>query len=123
MAGMVLVPWYATGFRADRFEKALARLAPVAFRYGATKYEVYRSAEDRYRFRHYTYFERKADFERFWYGPEMVQFRADYSSWYQVPLVYEWYEVVAADAIGDGNGNGGAETAPEPEPAPAGDIA
>ena len=110
--GIVLLPWYATGLRADRLEPALARIAAVALRYGATKYELYRSQDDRYRFRHYTYFNSKKDFERYWYGPEMVQFRADYSSWYQVPIVYEWFELVASDELANGNGE------PEPEPVP-----
>ena len=33
--GTVIIPWYATGFRADAFEAALNEIAPVALRYGA----------------------------------------------------------------------------------------
>ena len=36
MAGSVIIPWYATGFRADSFEEALNEAAAVALRYGAT---------------------------------------------------------------------------------------
>ncbi len=115
--GVAMLPWYATGFRAERFEPALARIAAVALRYGATKYTLFRSQDDRYRFRHYTYFNNKQDFDRYWYGPEMVQFRADYSSWYQVPIVYEWYDHVVTDEVS--NGNGEEELAPEPGPEPA----
>ena len=46
----VIVPWYATGFRGDAFEEALNEVAPLALRYGATSYAVYRSRDDRYRF-------------------------------------------------------------------------
>jgi hypothetical protein len=36
VAGLIHIPWYATLFRGDRFEQALAEIAPVAMRYGAT---------------------------------------------------------------------------------------
>ena len=42
MSGVVIVPWYATGFRADAFEVALNEVAAVAMRYGAESYHVYR---------------------------------------------------------------------------------
>ncbi len=32
MAGTVIVPWYATGFRANDFESALGKIAAVALR-------------------------------------------------------------------------------------------
>src|SRR5256886_15979273 len=50
MAGTVILPWYATGFRADAFQQALNRVAAVALRYGATSYAVYRARDDRYKF-------------------------------------------------------------------------
>ena len=43
MAGTVIVPWYATGFRSDQFELDLAEVAATALRYGASSYAVYRS--------------------------------------------------------------------------------
>ena len=48
MAGVVHIPWYATGFRGDSLEAELQRVAPLATRYGATSYDVYRSRDDRY---------------------------------------------------------------------------
>ena len=99
MAGVVKVPWYATGFRADRLADALAEIAAVALRYGALRYDVHRSTEDRYRFMQSAVFEEKIDWERYWYGPEMSEFRTRYASWYQVPIVYEWHQVVAEGAV------------------------
>jgi len=99
MAGVVKVPWYATGFRADRLADALAEVAAVSLRYGALRYDVHRSTEDRYRFWQSAVFEEKLDWERYWYGPEMIEFRRRYSAWFQVPIVYEWYEVVAEGAV------------------------
>ena len=36
MAGTVIVPWYATGFRGNAFEAALNEVAAAALRYGAS---------------------------------------------------------------------------------------
>ena len=93
-AGVVQIPWYATLFRAERFAAALEQIAPVAMRYGATDYRVYRSRDDRYRFIQMATFEDKLDFERYWYGDDFSAWRADYSSWYQVPIVYSWSDLV-----------------------------
>ena len=46
MAVVFTVPWYATGFRGDQFEAALQEIAPVALRYGATDWTIYRYNDD-----------------------------------------------------------------------------
>ena len=106
MAGIVNIPWYATILRGDRLAAALEQIAPVALRYGALDWEVRRSSEDRYRFSHTATFEDHDDFYRYWDGPEFQAWRARHSGWYQVPILYEWYErlghgelEVAAEAL------------------------
>jgi hypothetical protein len=94
-AGSVHIPWYATLFRGDQLEAALGEIAPVALRYGATNYHVYRSRDDRYKFLHAVDFSSKPDWERYWNGPEFIDWRAQYTSWYQVPVLYVWNDVVA----------------------------
>jgi hypothetical protein len=113
MAGMVIVPWYATGFRADDFEQALNELAASALRYRATSYAVYRARDDRYKFQQLAWFGDQLDWERYWQGDEMVYFRASHSGWYQVPVLYGWWDltthgaVAAEPAVGaNGHGNG-----------------
>jgi len=102
MAGVVNIPWYATVFRGDKFEVALQEIAPIAMRYGATDFEVLRSNDDRYRFWQFAYFEEKMDFERYWYGQEFNDWRADYTSWYTVPVLYTWFDRVVAGSL-EGN--------------------
>ena len=97
--GVVHIPWYATGFRGDAFEEALNEIAPVALRYGATEYWVFRRGDDRYMFQTYFLFEDHHDFEQYWYGPEFQDWRARYSSWYQVPVVYTVAHEIASGAI------------------------
>ena len=117
MVGTVIVPWYATGFRGERFEAALNDIAAVALRYGAHSYAVYRARDDRYKFQQLASFAEHIDWERYWEGPEMTDFRVLHSSWYQVPVLYGWWDQTAGGAIaedsvtlasanGHGNGNG-----------------
>jgi hypothetical protein len=95
MAGSVHVPWYATGLRADMLAEALAEIAPIALRYGATSYHVYRFRDDRYKFLQVATFGSKHEWEQYWYGPEFTRWRAVNSSYYQVPVVYGWADNVA----------------------------
>ena len=98
-AGVVHIHCYATVFRCDKLEAALAEIAPVALRYGASQFLVYRNRDDMYKFLQTATFESKADFEAYWYGPEFNDFRAIYSSYYQVPVLYSWADLVAQGAV------------------------
>jgi hypothetical protein len=94
MAGVVHIPWYATVWRGDRMEEALGQIAPLALRYGATEYAVHRSRDDPYKLLQMSWFESKLDWQRYWDGPEFIAWRADYSSFYQVPVLYVWHDLV-----------------------------
>ena len=98
-AGVVFIPWYATGFRAEGLEAALAEVAPVAMRYGATNYALYRSQDDRYKFLQTASFASKTDFQRYWYGEEFSHFRAEHVGWYQVPVLYYFNDLVTAGSL------------------------
>jgi hypothetical protein len=82
------IPWYATGFRSDGFAAALNEIAPVALRYGASDWTVYRANDDMYKFSQFATFENSTQYTLYWNGPEFQAFRADYSGWYQVPVLY-----------------------------------
>jgi hypothetical protein len=111
VAGTVIVPWYATGFRADAFERELEPVAAAALRYGASSYAIYRSRDDRYKFQQFATFEHHLQWDRYWAGPEMTHFRTIHSSWYQVPVLYGWWDkTVGGEILADGDdgpaGNG-----------------
>ena len=97
---VVHIPWYATLFRGDKFEVALQEIAPVALRYGASDYAVYRSRDDAYRFLQLATFENKLDFERYWNGEEFSTWRGDFSGFYTVPVLYVWHDLVVRGGIG-----------------------
>ena len=96
MAGLVHIPIYATGFRADALGAELEEIGAVSLRYGASEYRVYRYRDDRYKFLLEVGFDDKGDWERYWEGPEFIFFRTKCSGWYQVPVVYGWVDLVAA---------------------------
>jgi hypothetical protein len=106
MAGVVHIPWYATLFRGDRLAAAVSEVAAVSLRYGATQYRVHRSRDDRYRLTQMVWFESRLDWERYWEGPEMVAFRAEWMGKYQVPVIYVWHDELVADEIVEAPGNG-----------------
>jgi hypothetical protein len=101
MAGTVIIPWYATGFRAEDFEADLNQVAATALRYNASSYAVYRARDDRYKFQQLACFAEHLDWERYWEGPEMSDFRVLHSSWYQVPVLYGWWDQTTSGAISD----------------------
>jgi hypothetical protein len=107
MGGVVQVPWYATVWRGDRLEAALEQIAPLALRYGASQFGVYRSRDDPYKLLQFAHFESKLDWERYWDGPDFIAWRAEYSSFYQVPILYGWHDLVIHGALA-ANANGGA---------------
>ena len=91
----VHVPWYATAFRPDKLEAALGEIAPIALRYGAYSYSVYRAHEDRYKFVQIADFDKKQDWVAYWDGPEFTRFRTLYSGWFQVPVLYQMQDLTA----------------------------
>jgi hypothetical protein len=98
MSGVVHIPWYATGFRGDQLEEQLVRVSALSARYGATGWAVHRGRDDRYKFLQMVEFEVHADFDRFWQGPEMIDFRTYCQGWFQVPVLYSWNDIVT---VGD----------------------
>jgi hypothetical protein len=120
MADLVWVKWYSTVFRKDTFAQDVARVAPLALRYGATQYSVHVDNDDRYRITQMTWVNSKTDWYRYWDGPEMIEFRARNMGRYQVPISYSWADEIAAGALGpevrNGEPNGAPHGAPQPAP-------
>jgi hypothetical protein len=119
MAGVVHIPWYATVFRGDKLEQALAEIAPIALRYGASAYAIHRNRDDRYKILQMATFEHKADWDRYWAGPEFTHFRIVAQTWYQVPVIYTWNDVVVEGYLAEERERAGLRT----EPGAVGDVA
>jgi hypothetical protein len=121
MADLVWVKWYSTVFRKDTFAEDVARVAPLALRYGATQYSVHVDNDDRYRITQMTWVNNKTDWYRYWDGPEMIEFRAANVGRFQVPVAYNWVDEIASGSLGPevptAEPNGAPNGAPEPSPA------
>jgi hypothetical protein len=100
MADLVWVQWYSTVLRKESLAEAVAQAAPIALRYGATKYAVHVSNDDRYRITQMAWFKRRTDWYRYWDGPEMIEFRARNLGRYQVPVTYVFQDEIAAGQLG-----------------------
>jgi hypothetical protein len=118
MGGVVHIAWYATVLRQESFAESVAEAARISLHYGARRYAVHRSRDDRYRILQMTWFDDKDDWYRYWEGPEMIEFRARNLGRYQVPIVYVWHDELAAGELGPQVVNGAARPVPEPEPQP-----
>jgi hypothetical protein len=115
--GVVHVDWYATVLRQESLAAELVQAAPLALRYGATKYSVHRNQQDRYKISQMTWFESERDWYAYWEGPEMIEFRRRNAGKYQIPIVYVWHEELISGALGpEVPLNGAPEPEPEPEP-------
>ncbi len=119
MSEVVHIKWYATILRGDLFADAVAEMSPIALRYGATRYAVHRSDDDRYNILQMIWFADHGDWYRFWEGPELVEFRARYTGKFQAPITYTVYEEVAAGELGPEIPRRGLEPAPELSPSAA----
>ena len=119
MEDLVWVQWYATVLRQNVFAEAVAEVAPIALRYGATQYQVHVNDDDRYKITQMTWVPNHAAWYSFWEGPEMIEFRARYSGKYQVPIVYAWADEFASGSRAEGVENGTAEPAESPVSSPA----
>jgi hypothetical protein len=108
MSEVVHVKWYATIGRGDMFADAVAEMSPVSLRYGATRYSVQRSNDDRYNIVQMLWFANHDDWYRFWESAELKEFRARHAGHYQVLITYTPHEEVAA--------GGAAPTLVTPEP-------
>ena len=116
MAKLVQIPWYATVGRGDSFAADVAAVAPLALRYGATRYSVQRNLDDRYKITQSVWFEDKAAWYRFWEGPEMIEFRRRHSGHYQIPVVYVWHDELVAGELGPQVEQELEPATPEPDP-------
>ena len=102
MKQAVHIPWYATLFRGDKLHQALELIAPVAQRYGATSWAVYRSMDDMYKFLQVAEFDSKEEWNAYWNGPEFVDFRIANGTYFQVPVLYGFHAVTSGSIHSNG---------------------
>ena len=101
MSEVCVLDWHIAPFRADRWldvwETAAARMPA----FGAKSWSLTRSDEDTLAYEQTMVWEDKADFERYWFSPEIAEARQSVIGWYVIPLLPEWHTLIAAQSVGD----------------------
>jgi heme-degrading monooxygenase HmoA len=90
----VALEYSVTPFRAqrfvDRYRPAIAR--PLS--YGARGYLFYRSEDDPDSFVHLSFWDDRANFDRWWFSREMVEVRTAVMGLHDQPLLPHWHTVL-----------------------------
>jgi hypothetical protein len=89
------VDWHLHPFRAKRWFEIWNPALDRAASFGATSCYMTRSVDDPKLFRQVSTWERKEDFERYWYSPEISALREEALDYFNKPLLPTWHSVVA----------------------------
>lgn len=89
--------WHITPMRADRWLDLWEPAAAKMPAYGARSWSLIRATDDPLHFRQTAAWERRADFERYWYAEEISQTRAAIIDLYDIPLLPAWHILLAAE--------------------------
>jgi hypothetical protein len=97
MAEVCTLDWHITPMRADRFLDLWEAAAAKAPAYGAKSWSLTRSTDDPLAFRQTMIWEKRSDFERYWYSDEIEHARTAIIDLYDIPLLPTWHTLVAAE--------------------------
>ena len=97
MAEVCTLDWHITPMRADRFLDLWEASAAKAPAYGAKSWSLTRSTDDPLAFRQTMVWEKRSDFERYWYADEIAHARATIIDLYDIPLLPTWHTLVASE--------------------------
>jgi quinol monooxygenase YgiN len=84
------IEFQATPFRAVRFAELYEPAASRVLAYGAGGYLFYRSVDDPDHFVHISYWDDRADFQRYWFSPEVQEVRRQVSGYHEQPVLPHW---------------------------------
>jgi heme-degrading monooxygenase HmoA len=90
------ISWHVTPFRSQRWIDRWEPTAAKVMDYGATGWEIYRNDEDPLIFRQITRWEKKSDFEAWWYSEETSKAREEIIDLYVKPLLPVWCSPVVS---------------------------
>jgi hypothetical protein len=97
MAEVCTLNWHVAPFRADRWldlwQPAAARMPA----FGAKSWSLIRSIDDPLRFQQSSFWESRADFERYWFSDEISAAREAALNYFNKPLLPSWHSIVAGE--------------------------
>ncbi len=87
--------FHVTPMRAERFFEIWEPAAARSLSFGAKSWKISRSVDDPLLFRQETVWDKRADFERYWFSEELDKKRQEAINYYGKPLLPEWHQLVA----------------------------
>ncbi|MDQ2700159.1 MAG: hypothetical protein M3Y23_02395 [Actinomycetota bacterium] len=96
MAYISEISWHISPFRAQEWLDLWEPAAAKSTAYGAESWQIYRSVEDPLVFRQVSVWNRKSDFEAYWYSEELSGHRAEIIDLYVKPLLPIWCTPIAS---------------------------
>lgn len=97
MAEVCVIDWHIAPWRADRWldvwEPAAARMPS----FGASSWSLTRSTEDPLAFVQTSVWESRADFERYWFSPEIETARTAVLDLHDLPILPAWHRPIAGE--------------------------
>jgi len=97
MAEVCVLDWHVAPFRADRFLDLWEPAAAKMPAYGAKSWSLTRSNDDPLAIRQSSLWERRSDFERYWFAEEIEKARAAVIDLYDIPILPTWHALLAAE--------------------------
>jgi hypothetical protein len=97
MAQICVIDWHVTPFRADRWLELWEPAAARALAFGATSWSLTRAIDDPLHFTQTSAWDRREDFERYWYSNEIAALRELVTNYHHIPVAPAWHAVVASE--------------------------
>jgi hypothetical protein len=97
MAEVCRLDWHIAPFRADRWLDLWEPTAAKMPAYGAKSWSLTRAIDDPLSFQQTSIWERRSDFERYWFSDEVEKARAAVIDLYDLPLLPTWHALVLAE--------------------------
>ncbi len=105
MSEVNYIDWRVHPFRADRWLDVWEPALDRALAFGASTCFLSRSIDDPLLFRQVSVWERREDFDRYWYSDEIVDLREAALSYYNKPLSPAWHAMTADRSPLSGDGS------------------
>ncbi len=97
MAEVNVIDWHVNPFRADRWYKVWRPALERSAAFGATSFTLTRSEDDHLHFIQTTFWDSRADFDRYWSSDEVSRAREDAIDYYNKPLLPAWHMLLVRD--------------------------
>jgi hypothetical protein len=91
--------WHISPLRGQRWLELWEPAAEKCTAYGAKSWSLTRSDDDTLAYEQTMVWEKKADFERYWYSQEIADARQAVVAWYDIPMLPEWHTLIAAQSV------------------------